>query len=311
MRIAGSQVRASPNRRRTGSWVAVIMMLAATACGASTTDDVVIRDSGEPTGSTTTPTSIDPPGPTTTTTAPEPIELDADQVIWQVQTGGGFVPYSVAATDVPELTVFGDGRAYVAAHDDQRDSDHPVSILLGTIPDAGLAALVSGAEASGLFERDDTDFGDPQVTDLPSTTVTFQGTGGAHTVGAYALGDAFDDDLPEAQQQRRRALTDLIDAAERLVQDAEPWVPDRVRVTDVSESGVRSTPSVTWPGPAFAELYPEPSPGTASRCAAVTGAHAAAVFEAAQGNDGIWWVQGGEDRALVVAAVVPGEEVCS
>lgn len=37
----------------------------------------------------------------------------ADQVVWQVDTGGGLVHYAVTANDVPEVTIYGDGNIFV------------------------------------------------------------------------------------------------------------------------------------------------------------------------------------------------------
>ena len=50
--------------------------------------------------------------PTDTSAAAE--MLSDSEVVWQVDIGGGLVPFAVAANDVPEVTIYGDGRIFVA-----------------------------------------------------------------------------------------------------------------------------------------------------------------------------------------------------
>lgn len=299
--------------RRTPALLTLsLLALAATAsgCGSSggsvETGDGGITTSGVP----TTPTVASTP----TTMPPRQTDLPADQIVWQVSAGGGFVPMSSAAADVPALTIYGDGRILATSDDTTRRYDATQELVLRRVSPADLQVFLDAADTSGLFTTG-TDFGTPGVTDLPTTTVTLHGTGPSRKVGVYALGFGEEPGGPgglSAQQvSNRAALSDLIGTANELGGKGDPWVPDRVRATTWPGSTMDdgSAPAERWPGPAFAN-FPASTEGGGGSCLVIEGDDAAAVYRAARSNAGTRWTDGTDERTIVVAPLVPGADGC-
>lgn len=278
------------------SAVAVLLVLGLGGCG---TDGEVRVDGGG-----------DAPGPD----GPAPVRgLPPDQVVWVDAGGGGMVPPSPVAPHLASLTIYGDGRAFRAVAPSDRDHLAAVPVEVGTVAPDDLAALVAAAEASGLFTAADTDLGDPQVTDLGSEVVRFHGTGAAVEISAYAFDERFEDDLTDAQQDRRAALRDLLERAEAAATGFEPWTPDRVAVAELDQrssyGGADGDPTA-WPGPAFDTFLAPTERYGAAGCGELTGDDATAVWAAALDGSGTTWIDGDDQRELVVAALLPGQEPC-
>jgi len=267
-------------------------------------------DTGDGASPTTEATTVPEPG------GRDPV-YDADQIVFQAQTGGGFVPMQAAATELPEVTVYGDGRVLVTEARDDRPFDVSPRLLLANASDEALRSLLSDAERSGLF-ADDVDFGQPMATDLPTTTVTLHTTGPAVHASAYALGftQAPGGGITDAQAERRAALRELIDAARALGEDGEPWTPDRVRATLFDPAGSQregTIPTAPWPGPPF-DSFPASMPeGAVARCLVIEGEAASTVWAAASERDSSWWTDPADravERQIVVVPVLPGTEGC-
>lgn len=282
--------------------VTVALALGITACGASTSDGVSTGPFGQ--GGSGPFTTIDPTTPTG--------DLPADQIVWQVFSGGGFVPYAVYAAQVPSVTIYGDGTVLSADYENRDDDDHPVAIRRGTIPAGDLASFMATVQESGLVDAD-LDFGDPQVTDLASTHVTFQSTGPIQEVDVYALDhDDAGGGLSGTEQQRRRGLSSLIDTAYDLPGDTVPWTPEQVvviEVTDRYEDPDAVDEPAEWPAAPFASLYADETPSRAN-CAVIDGADAESVLQAAIDNPTIQFTDGSETRSVVVRSVLPGGPAC-
>jgi hypothetical protein len=275
--------------------VLLLGLVALAGCGASAAE---VRSAG--TDPSTTAAS------TTTSTVPS---LPADLVVWRESTGGGFVPIQVNAGDYAEVTILGDGTAYVADDAADRPYDAPTPVLRGRADPAALAAFLADARRSGLFEAD-VDLGSPGVTDMPSTAVELADGHTSSGVSAYALSFS-DDGLTTAQAARRKELRDLIARARRLITDTEPFIPERVRATVFgadqasTSDGAEPTP---WPGRPFADLPIGPEGGEA--CLALEGDEARSVWEAAVAGETSVWARDGEVRQIVVAPLLPGDDGC-
>lgn len=290
--------------------VAVVGLVLA-GCGSSGSDaEVSTGGEGDGDGATTT-TVAEPDGGEGT--------LPADQVVFQAQTGGGFTPMEAAATEIPFVTIYGDGRVFVTEDRADRPYDVGPALLTTTIDADALEAFLADATESGLFVAD-ADFGQPMVTDLPTTTVTLHtdDPAGAVSVSAYALG--FDappgGGVSDEQTARRQELSAIVDAATALGEGGEAWTPDRVRATAYAPDQRQPDPGIEaaeWPGPAFS-TFPEPTPaGAVSSCLVLEGSEAAAVWAAASERTNAWWVDGEGDqqaRTIVVVPLVPGAEGC-
>jgi hypothetical protein len=292
--------------------LAVVSLLLA-GCGSSGSD-AEVSTGGEGEGDGATTTTVAEPEP-----EPEAGELPADQIVFQAQTGGGYVPMQAAATEIPFVTIYGDGRVFVTDGQADRPYDVGPTLLTTTVDAAALEAFLADATGSGLFVAD-ADFGQPMVTDLPTTTVTLHtdDPAGAVSVSAYALGfdSAPGGGLDDEQIARRQELSTIVDAAQALGDGGEEWTPDRVRATayDPEQTQLEGTiEPAEWPGPAFS-TFPEPTPaGAVSSCLVLEGDEAAAVWAAASGRTNSWWVVGQGDqqaRQIVVVPLVPGAEGC-
>lgn len=268
--------------------------------------------------STSGGSEADGPSASSTTTSlvelPPPGGDEADQVVWQESTGGGFVPTQSVAAEVPAVTIYADGRIFLAEPDEQGRFDHPATVTLGEVDPDALAAFLAKAEDSGLF-GDDVDFGSPGITDQASTAVTLRTGATPSTALVYALGfeDPGVDGVSDEQAARRRALVDLTADARKLADQDEAWTPDRVRATaygPVDAFADRPFEPQIWPGPSFDE-FPEPTEdGSLESCLVIEGDAATQVYEAALDNEGTDFIDDGDIRQVVVAPLLPGQEGC-
>ena len=122
-----------------------------------------------------------------------------------VQGGaGGFTPHFHQALLTPALAVYGDGRVIQYAEGNQ-DPDVPAAYELGRADPELVATFVADAEARELITSE-TDFGEPGVSDAPSTTVQLHGADAPQRIYIYAFDAGFDDDLTPAQRRARQEL---------------------------------------------------------------------------------------------------------
>ena len=276
---------------------------------------------GTGTTTVTNDTATTAPGPersSTTGRSDRSQPLPADQVVWQVDTGGGFVPYAFVAADVAEVTIYGDGRIFVSVPRDLAETaselvPRAVQLALGTVPQAELREFLDDVTASGVVDES-IDFGELMVSDLPSTTVRVDGFDGPAEVSVYALTLDFEDGLTGPHQQARSELNDLIEQSRLLADDVEPWVPDRVEVIDLAiPDGPPSVETTEWPGPPFVDVFGTDEPDATSdgpRCAELAGDSAAEVFAAALVADQPFVDGSGAELQVVVKALLPGEDAC-
>ena len=161
------------------------------------------------------------------TASPSP--LPGDRLVFLVVGGaGGFTPYFHQALITPSLAVFGDGG--VIQYDEGRPAPNvPAAYLISRVDPGLVATFVADAEKRDLITSE-TDFGDPAVTDMPSTTVQLHGADAPHRISVYAFGEGFDDQLPRAQRRARKELAQVIDRGYALSANTErsPYRPDRV-----------------------------------------------------------------------------------
>jgi hypothetical protein len=242
------------------------------------------------------------------TDVPRLVRLPADQIVFQVSTGGGFTTYAWALANRPELTVYPDGSAYLSAPSEAEGGGGPWRFRVGHISPAVLSRLVADAESSGLF--DGVDFGMPPISDDGSTRVQFHpDSGPGRTADAYALSFTGDDRLTDAQQEHRAALRKLIERLRHSVEitgDAE-WTPTRIDVTEADQAGGDGPAATAWPGPALRSLLVKTGRG---RCGEVTGADASTVWTAAIRNGTNLWSESGAEHQLVIRGLLPGETAC-
>jgi len=247
---------------------------------------------------------------------PTPHPTMPDALVIRVVTGGGLVAPPSLLVEVPAVSVYGDGT-FIAPG--PTTLEYPGAALpnlqQGRISENELQELLDAARAAGLLDDDGPDFGDPGVTDMPSTDITVNADGAEHTISIYALDFADgDDDLESDQRAARERARDFIAA---LPTDAtEPYEPEAVAVlvrpyAAVTDDGPEPA-THDWPLGDLADAgEPIESFGTDTRCLAVTGADADAVLAiAAAARAGDVWRSGGADYGLVFRPLLPDETGC-
>ena len=239
-----------------------------------------------------------------------PLPLPADQVVFEVEAYGGLVPPIVTAFSGPALAVYGDGRV-IQFGDEKRPYDSPPAYVITTVSPIMVAEFAAEAEATDVI-NDRTDFGAPEVTDLPFTTVWLRGENGEQKVQVYAFDDTFEKDVSVRQARNRRRLAELIDRAYALPGDAalEPYTPERVRVLELDPSFGQDTNAPPWPGPdpdQFLKPNVKRYPGIA--CGLLTGEEAATVYAVARDNPGARWTVDGKQRVLAVLPLLPSSTI--
>ena len=116
------------------------------------------------------------------------ISGDGSTLVLQVRSGGGFVPWGYDFATVPSLSVYADGTAIVHG---PTTLEYPGKALPNLqvvhLADGALDEIVAAAADADLLAPG-PDYGMPNVTDLPTTTVTIAVGGETFEHGAYALG---------------------------------------------------------------------------------------------------------------------------
>ena len=113
---------------------------------------------------------------------------DGSTLVFQVHSAGGYVPWGYDFASVPSLSVYADGTVIVSG---PTTLEYPGKVLANLrvvhLPDGALEDLVETAADADLLAPE-PDYGMPNVTDLPTTTVTIAVGGETFEHAAYALG---------------------------------------------------------------------------------------------------------------------------
>jgi hypothetical protein len=239
-----------------------------------------------------------------------------EQVVLRASTGGGYVPQDVALAQVPELTVYGDGRVVFLG---PTTLEYPGTALPSLrelrLSDEGVDRIVRLARAAELLDRRPPRYGTPGVTDNPSTTVTVNANGKPRSVSVYALG--FDDErLSERARANRRRLRRFLDAANTfprrfVVEREHEYRPTALEVHRIPVDELLASTQHDWPLGPFAVPGSESDPPE-TPCATFTGTDAATVLEAARrARARDVWNIAGWPAELVFRPLLPGETGCA
>ena len=254
----------------------------------------------------------------TTKPDPDPPTGNGAELVLRAATGGGLVPPSSRLAEIPELSIYADGRVITLG---PTTLEFPGSALpnlqVGRLAAPDLDEYRLAIEAAGLLADPPPDFGDPGVTDMPTTVVTLTVDGEERTLSAYALDFSEGDDQLEPEQrearQRLRALVRGFEAdlaTETYAADAAAVL---VRPFDADERGDSPPPTTRdWPLGDLAgagELYEGVED---ARCLVVTGADAQTVLTtAADANQGDRWRSGDAEYDVVFRPLLPDETTCA
>ncbi|MGI8683888.1 MAG: hypothetical protein ACR2MO_02090 [Acidimicrobiales bacterium] len=252
---------------------------------------------------------------TTTTVAPPPTTKppsSAAALVLQIRTGGGFVPPESVFGEIPEFSVYADGRVFVTGPTTMEFPGAALpNLLVGTIPAADVQDAVKAFKDAGVGQS--ADLGRPLVADAPTTTFTLVDGGRTSTLDAYALG--FDDapTMSPAQKENRRRLNDLIQQMHKLGAAANgPYKAAAVSVLVRPYTEPDSGPApgqATWP---LADLGTGGKEQLGGRCLGFTGADAERVLAAAgAARSNTRWRSGAGTWALSFRPELPGSQPCA
>ena len=255
--------------------------------------------------------------------APDPVvHRGGEDVVFRIDTRGGFTSLENQLGIVPELSIFGDGRVVVSGPVTEQYPPHALpNLLTGRLAQATVAALAT--RAIGLDLLRPMDFGRPGVTDMPTTTVTLN-VDGHHELKAYAADFTVVPRDPgvssvalDARRRLSRFTQALTDAANRVATQpfAAPEVAVHARPIEQSAgdtSGIAPN-SIEWPFGDLATLGTRPD-GTvelAYRCAALTGSDSNRALAAARDATSITrWLSHAVEYSIVWRPLLPAEHGC-
>jgi len=243
-----------------------------------------------------------------------PTGLSGDDVLLRVEEVGGFVHPATALTRLPSFTLYGDGR--VITPDPTSGYPEPTlpTLSVRRLATADLDALVRAAIAAGVGDPG-IDYGNPSVTDLPSTRVTLRTSGGERVTEVYALRVAqADSTLRRAQQAARQRLRDFIArlADAPLVPPAgEPYQPRALAALAwpyLASPDKSPRPARPWPGQALPTVQYQVAGMT---CVVVTGEALATLLQEASTADELTpWTSGGGEWSVRLRPLLPDETSC-
>lgn len=251
---------------------------------------------------------------------------DASQVVLRIEQGGGFMPFEWNLTNLPMLSLFGDGLLVtpgaqieiypgpaLPALTQRRLTPEAIQRLLQAAIDAGLDA-----------ERNYTDLGSIGIADAPTTTFTLTIDDQTYTTEAYALAElgAKPDGMSEGEYGARSELlafqtkvTDLSWLPAGSVSDEDGYRPEalRVFVGSYRPDQTLTEPPMAWPlGPGLASFgEPVQNGPEGMRCGVVSGSDAQMLLAKAEtANQLTPWTSDGVRYGLLFRPLLPDETGC-
>jgi hypothetical protein len=297
-----------------------ILLLALISLGLSSCGGLLDGDDPGPGGDPTDPPGIDhPSGP--------------DQLVLRIDSGGGFVPPEFLLTDLPDLSLLGDGRLVVLGPQIEIYPGPALpNLQVRQLTEDGMQALLEAAREAGLFGPD-AHYDNACVTDLPTTTFTLVAEGETHVISAYALGvgDQEEDNLDcvpsRADAAARRKLAEFQELAFGL----DAWMPegsvgpeqefafDELRLfvepatfNSIGDQGIEPT-VVDWPLDTPLADFGEPTPDAPAgeRCGTVSGADLDVLMsDLREANQLTLWESDGQTYRLFLRPLLPDESGC-
>jgi hypothetical protein len=235
-----------------------------------------------------------------------------DELVLQVAHIGGLRGMGGYA-DVPELSVYGDGRVITVG---PQIAIYPApalpNIQVAKIPPDTVATLWSLAETAGVGKK--LDFGQPNVADATTTRIKLRTQAGLVVTDVYALRESTSTDgLTADQQANRAALRTLLTAVEGKVggKAGSPYQATAVAglAREWSADPNVTEPEVAWPGPA---LPGQRLSNTATGCVVATGEQAQSILAAAaHANAATPWTSGGKRWLVQIRPLLPDETDCA
>ena len=225
----------------------------------------------------------------------------------RVVVSGGFAAESRQPAQLPQLSVFGDGRVITEG---PTTLEYPGPALPNLqeyrLTDEGRARIIDEARDLGLLDDPSPDFGDPGITDQPTTTVTVSVDGRTRRVDVYALD--FDEGLTAEQRENRRRLQQFIGAAGHPHAVGVQVVPGSIRRYEPLALAVLVRPSDATAGTTRAWPLGDLA---GIDCAVYTDSDLVTVLDAARdAREGDPWSSGSATYQLDFRPLLPDERTC-
>lgn len=247
-----------------------------------------------------------------------PASYAANDVVLRIETRGGLMAVEAALTELPLITVYGDGRVIT---EEQRFDVYPrpalPNVLVRTVSPDSVQRIARAARDAGVGSG--RDYGTPEVMDAGTTWFSLRGRDGVVASGVPALG--LDHGLTRAQRRARAPLVALRDSlldlpatlGDERVSEPRPYEP--VALAAVARHWVDpelpgdDPPDIAWPGPA---LPGDPTAFASDLgCVTVTGSRVAQVLElAARARAVTAWTWAGERYFVWFRPLLPDESSC-
>ncbi len=271
-----------------------------------------------------------PPTPEPT---PIPHPTGSDDLVLRMETSGGLTAPFRWPTELPQLSVYGDGT--VVALGPQMTIYPPPALpnlLQSRISEEGLQILLREAAAAGLCAGD-ADYSLEGVYDAPTTFFTVNAGGRLSRVSVYALGleDPSDPRLSPEQRAARQRLAEFARKAldlnswlppETVVERDVPFVITRLQVVvfpaDAPEAirpeDERLITTRPWPLPTPLSAFGAPARwfGESARCGIVSSRRELPLLleHLQTANQLTRWISEGRNYVLFFRPLLPDERGC-
>jgi hypothetical protein len=150
---------------------------------------------------------------------------DPSAIVLRMFQGGGFVPAAIGFIETPRFTLYGNDVAIFQGPGptDAGISDpRPPFQCLQLTPDQVDELLTFALGKGGLADAA-TDYPNPNITDVPTTTFTIDADGASKTVSVYALGFEMAPKGQKADRARFEALAALLGDFGATVDGEQPY----------------------------------------------------------------------------------------
>lgn len=244
------------------------------------------------------------PGPSATPLDSGPISYSTGptDLVLQLSSGGGLLPQSMRLAEMPDLSIYGDGRVIRLGSHGSGSADPLLPQLIETRVTAdGMARILGAAREAGTLGPD-RHYDLPDTYDLWTVKFTVTADGRTHRVSAFALGFKDEERLaPPGEMEARRNLNTF---NKRLL-DLRAWLPAGTVGTDAAyePSGARvfMTRLVDWSTAVGGATAAPASPRAGQEIRAWPFTSLPESFGTAVDRQGLWYcavVEQGEATAL-------------
>jgi len=252
--------------------------------------------------------------------APYDHPTGAEDVLVSIKSDGGFAPLEYNLRSTAQFLLLGDGTVIVPGVMIEIYPGPAINPLqAGRMSEGQIQELFAAADEAGLLDAE-FDYGQPGVTDVPTTTVSLTIDGRTVSQSAYGLSyqDAPDPNLSAENVAAREALQGFIDTAHGFPgADTEQYGPTGVVAYRLSGESVPPVdegldqPPVVWPI-AAAPAAPDAAETGIGSCIVVTGAQAQTLLGAlVQANELTPWLIGSEPASrMAFRPLLPGDPGC-